>query len=68
MDRLSYCTRLKNERAGEMLRLEFMEKIRAVKSPSGRRAKVRFAFSATDSVGGTRNVREVIRSSAWPDQ
>ena len=27
-----------------MLRLEFMEKIRAVKSPSGRRAKVRFAF------------------------
>ncbi len=48
LDRLSYWTRLKNDRAGDALRLESRVKIRAVKSPSGRRAKVRLVFTLTD--------------------
>ena len=68
LDRLSYWTRLKKDRAGEALRLELRVKIRAVKSPSGRCAKVRFVFRLTERVGGIRKVSEVVNCSACPDQ
>jgi hypothetical protein len=53
-ERLSYCTSVKNESVGDALKLVFSVWMRAVKSPSGRRANVWFVFTLIEKLGGRR--------------